>query len=341
MQVPIGYWLATRVRASAGTKMTLLYYDPRFLDHRTGAHPERPQRLEQIVAHLARTGLDRRCTTPAWQPVSDASLALVHSLEYAHELARFARAGGGHIETDTVVSAQSYDVARLAAGAAVDAVRRVAQGEDRNALCLVRPPGHHALVDSPMGFCLFNNIAVAAAVATRELELERVMVVDWDVHHGNGTQAMFWEDPQVAFLSIHRWPFYPGTGWKDETGTGDALGSTLNLPIEMGLPRKEYIRCFQDALERFASRFRPQLVLVSAGFDSHVEDPVGSLGLEIEDFEPLSDAVLDVADTHAEGRLVSVLEGGYNPGILAGCVEVHLRRLLERGGNAARGAAGV
>ncbi len=310
--------------------MTLLYYDPRFLDHRTGAHPERPQRLEQIVAHLSRTGLSDRCRAASWEPVSDASLRLVHSLDYARELARFAHAGGGHIETDTVVCAQSYDVARLAAGAAADAARRVVRGEDRNALCLVRPPGHHALVDSPMGFCLFNNVAVAAAVATRELGLNRVMVVDWDVHHGNGTQDMFWGDPQVAFLSIHRWPFYPGTGWKDETGTGDALGTKLNLPIEFGISRKEYIHCFCDELERFASRWKPELVLVSAGFDSHAQDPVGSLGLEIEDFEPLSEAVLNVADSYAGGRLVSVLEGGYNPGILAACVELHLRRLLDR-----------
>jgi acetoin utilization deacetylase AcuC-like enzyme len=172
---------------------------------------------------------------------------------------------------------------------------------------------------------------VAAAVATRELGLDRVLIVDWDVHHGNGTQDMFWEDPRVGFFSIHRWPFYPGTGWKDETGTGDALGSTLNLPIEFGLSRKDYIRCFADSLERFAARIRPQLVLVSAGFDSHAEDPVGSLGLEIEDFEPLTDAVVNVADTYADGRLVSVLEGGYNPGILAGCVEIHLRRLLGPG----------
>jgi acetoin utilization deacetylase AcuC-like enzyme len=310
--------------------MTLLYYDPRFLEHRTGAHPERPQRLEQIVAHLARTGIDKRCQSARWEPISDEDLNLVHSRAYASELAAFARNGGGHIEADTVVSPASYDVARLAAGAAVDAVTQVVRGNDRQALCLVRPPGHHALADSAMGFCLFNNIAIAAAAATHRLGLERVLVVDWDVHHGNGTQATFWEDPRVGFMSIHRWPFYPGTGWKDETGTGDALGTTLNLPIEFGMPRSEYVRGFRDELERFAARMKPQLVLVSAGFDSHTADPVGSLGLETEDFEPLSDAVLDVADAYAGGRLVSILEGGYNPGILAGCLEVHLRRLLVR-----------
>ena len=311
--------------------MTLLYYDRLFLEHRTGAHPERPQRLEQIVAHLARTALDKQCQHPPWQPVTDPTLALAHSPDYIRELAAFAGAGGGRIEADTVVSPRSYEVARLAAGAAADAVARVIQGEDRNALCLVRPPGHHALADSAMGFCLFNNIAVAAATATRELGLDRVLVVDWDVHHGNGTQAAFYEDSRVGFLSIHRWPFYPGTGWKDETGTGDALGTTLNLPIEFGMPRAEYLRVFCDEIDRFAARLRPQLVLVSAGFDSHAADPVGSLGLEIEDFEPLTDAVLDVADSYADGRLVSILEGGYNPGILAGCVEVHLKRMLARG----------
>ncbi|MBI2823348.1 MAG: histone deacetylase [Planctomycetia bacterium] len=310
--------------------MTLLYYDPSFLEHRTGAHPERPQRLEQIVAHLARLGLDKRCTSARWEPVSDAALARVHSLAYAAELADFAHAGGGRVEADTVMSSKSYDVARLAAGAVADAVTRVVRGDDRQALCLVRPPGHHALAGAAMGFCLFNNVAIGARVATGELGLNRVLVVDWDVHHGNGTQAAFWEDPRIGFLSIHRWPFYPGTGWKDETGTGDALGTKLNLPVEFGTPPAEYLRIFRDELQRFAARVRPELVLLSAGFDSHRDDPVGSLGLETEDFEPLTDAVLDVADSFAGGRLVSVLEGGYNTGILAGCVEAHLRRLLDR-----------
>ncbi len=309
--------------------MTLLYYDPLFLEHRTGTHPERPQRLVQIMSHLSRQGLDRRCQTPTWEPISDAALAHVHSPAYVAELAAFAQAGGGRIEEDTIVSPASYDVARLAAGAAADAVRRVVRGEDKQALCLVRPPGHHALANGAMGFCLLNNVAIAARVATRELGLNRVLVIDWDVHHGNGTQDTFWEDPNVGFFSIHRWPFYPGTGWRDETGTGDALGTTLNLPVEFGISRSEYLRTFADELDRFAERIKPELVLLSAGFDSHRDDPVGSLGLEVEDFQPLSDAVLAVADAHAGGRIVSILEGGYNAGILAACVEVHLARLLD------------
>ncbi len=181
-----------------------------------------------------------------------------------------------------------------------------------------------------MGFCLFNNVAIGARVATDEHKLSRVLIVDWDVHHGNGTQDAFWTDERVGFFSIHRWPFYPGTGDSDETGSGAGLGTTLNVPIEFGTARREYLAHFRATLENFADKLRPQLVLISAGFDSHRDDPVGSLGLEIEDFSELSRIVLDIADVHAGGRVVSVLEGGYNPGVLAGCVEVHLQELLAK-----------
>jgi acetoin utilization deacetylase AcuC-like enzyme len=204
----------------------------------------------------------------------------------------------------------------------------VLRGEAKNALCLVRPPGHHALQNSPMGFCLFNNVAVAARVATEEIKLDRVLIVDWDVHHGNATQDMFWTDEQVGFLSIHRYPFYPGTGAADESGGGAGLGSTLNLPIEFGTPVREYMSSLQSALEKFASRIRPQLVLISAGFDAHRLDPVGSLGLENDHFAELTQLVRAVADQHCAGRMVSTLEGGYNPPVLAECVELHLRELL-------------
>jgi acetoin utilization deacetylase AcuC-like enzyme len=308
--------------------MTLLYYSPRFLDHDTGDHPERPQRLVAIARELERTGLDRQCVRREWQPVSNERLARVHALGYADQLLAFERSGGGHVEADTVVRAGSVEVARLAAGAVCDAVERVIRGEDTQALCLVRPPGHHALYDSPMGFCLFNNIAIGARLAIDELALDRVLVIDWDVHHGNATQDTFYSDGQVGFFSIHRWPFYPGTGDADETGTGEGLGTTVNLPTAIGTPRSEYIASFRAAVERLADRLRPQLVLLSAGFDSHRDDPVGSLGLETEDFIELTRIVLDVAKVHAGGRIVSALEGGYNPSILAGCVELHLRELL-------------
>lgn len=311
--------------------MTLLYSDPRFLDHVTGAHPERPARLQQVTRHLERTGLDLQCARPDLRPATLAELERVHDAEYLAAVRQFADAGGGRIEEDTVVSPRSYEVAALAAGAAIDAVRRVVAGEDQTALCLVRPPGHHALRPSAMGFCLLNNIAIAARTALAELELNRVLVIDWDVHHGNGTQDEFYTDEQVGFFSIHRWPFYPGTGATDETGAGAGLGSTLNLPVEFGTSRTDYLARFRSSLESFADRLRPELVLLSAGFDSHRDDPVGSLGLETEDFIILTQIVQQVAATHAGGRLVSVLEGGYNPGILAGCIELHLTGLLGAG----------
>ena len=272
-----------------------------------------------------------QCSQPEFKPVSRQRLAQVHSPAYIDEIWAFAKSGGGYIEADTVVSPASYHVALMAAGSVCDAVERIVRGEDSQGLCLVRPPGHHAMVNHAMGFCLFNNVAVAARLAASSLGLDRVLIVDWDIHHGNGTQATFWEDPQVGFLSSHRWPFYPGTGAADETGGGRGLGFTCNLPIEYGTPRKDYLDTFAGNLEKFAAKIKPQLVLVSAGFDSHRLDPVGDLGLETEDFIPLTNMVLDVADAYAGGRLVSVLEGGYDPEILADCVEVHLAEMLKRG----------
>ena len=309
--------------------MTLLYYDRRFLDHETGSHPERPLRLIKVIDQLEQAGLMARCTRPSWPPVSMERLARVHDLAYAEAVADFARQGGGQIEADTLVSPASYEVALLAAGAVCDAVERVVDGEDRHALCLVRPPGHHALQSTAMGFCLFNNIAIAARLAVNELGLDRVLVVDWDVHHGNGTQDTFWRDEQVGFFSIHRWPFYPGTGRASETGAGPGLGATMNLPVKFGTSRRDYLDTFRSALEAFASHIKPQLVLISAGFDSHRTDPIGSLGLESEDFEALTTIVSGVANTFAGGKVVSVLEGGYNPQALAESVEVHLTTLFD------------
>ncbi|HEV3024110.1 MAG TPA: histone deacetylase, partial [Pirellulales bacterium] len=271
--------------------MTLLYSDPLFLKHETGRHPERAERLRRVTARLAETGLAALCRLPEWGPITIERLARVHEPGYAAQIAAFAERGGGHIEADTVVCPASHDVALRAAGAVCDAVLRVVAGEDCHALCLVRPPGHHALRAGAMGFCLFNNVALGARTAIVEARLDRVLVVDWDVHHGNGTQDAFWSDEQVGVFSIHRWPFYPGTGAADETGSGAGLGTTLNLPTAMGTSRKAYLDHFRGALEHFALRIRPQLVLISAGFDSHRLDPIGSLDLETEDFATLTQTV--------------------------------------------------
>lgn len=311
--------------------MVLLYSDPAFLRHETGDHPECADRLRHITAHLESSGLAAQCLRPTWERITPDRLALVHRPEYAAAVKSFAeRHPGRRIESDTVVSRDSYDVALLAAGAVCDAVERVVRGEEKRALCLVRPPGHHALPAGAMGFCLFNNIALGAALATQVLGLDRVLIVDWDVHHGNGTQDAFWEDERVGFYSIHRWPFYPGTGNADETGTGPGLGATVNVPIEMGVSRARYFDKLRLTLEHFAGKLRPNLVLISAGFDAHREDPVGSLGLDTEDFASLTTSVLDVAEAFAGGKVVSVLEGGYNPPRLAESVGLHLQGLIER-----------
>lgn len=312
--------------------MTLLYEDRRFLAHETGAHPERAARIRGLGERFAESGLDQKCRRVEWGELSRQRLSRVHSLAYADEVWAMAKSGGGDMDADTVVSPDSYGVALVAAGSVCDATERILKGEDSRALCLVRPPGHHALMNRAMGFCLFNNVAIGAVTAIDELEVDRVLIVDWDIHHGNGTQHTFWEEPRVGFLSIHRFPFYPGTGHEDETGGGRGAGTVMNLPVEFGIAREDYLAMFGDALERFADRIKPQLVFISAGFDTHREDPVGSLGLETEDFGTLTNMVLDIADTHASGRVISVLEGGYNPGVLAECLELHLTEMVKRDG---------
>jgi acetoin utilization deacetylase AcuC-like enzyme len=309
--------------------MTLLYSDPRFLDHATGKHPENSTRLTHITRRLDKSGLVDRCIRPAFGPISPERMTRVHEPAYVAEVAEFVGRGGGQLEADTVVGPKSYEVALLAAGAVADAVERVLRGEDTTALCLVRPPGHHARPATAMGFCLFDNVAIGARVAIDELDLDRVLIVDWEVHHGNGTQEIFWRDEQVGFFSVHRWPFYPGTGAADEIGGGDGLGTTLNLPLAFGTSRHEYIERFTESVTRLADGLHPQLVMISAGFDSHRTDPIGSLGLETEDFAELTRIVRDVAGAHAGGRIVSVLEGGYNPPVLAECVALHLEGLLK------------
>ena len=310
--------------------MTLLYTDPLFLRHDTGRHPERADRLRAISHQLQQAGLIARCTPGHYHPLDENVVKEIHAPDMVDRARDVSRGGGGWLEADTHVCPESFDVALAAAGACVAGVEAVLSGADRTALCLVRPPGHHATPHQSMGFCLFNNVALAAQHALKAHDLNRLLIVDWDVHHGNGTQDIFYTEPRVLFFSIHRFGhgFYPGTGARDETGQGRGLGLTRNEPVRYGTSRHDYQARFRNALEESADRIKPELVLLSAGFDAHRDDPIGSLGLETEDFEVLTREVLAVAKVHAGGRVVSCLEGGYDLAALAASVEAHLRQLL-------------
>src|SRR5262245_19441683 len=311
--------------------MTLLYTDPLFLQHDTGRHVETADRLRSITARLEKTGLVKKCTAGTYKPLTEEAVAKLHPAKQIQSVKQLAEHGGGRIDADTVVSPKSFTVALAAAGACTAAVDAVLKGTDHTALCLVRPPGHHATPTTSMGFCLFNNIALAAHHARTTHKLTRILIVDWDVHHGNGTQDIFYEDPEVMFFSIHRYGggFYPGTGAATETGRGKGAGFTLNTPIRFGTSRKDFLAAFARDLEKAADKIKPELVLLSAGFDAHMKDPIGSLGLEVEDFVTMSKAVLAVARTHCKGRFVSCLEGGYHLDALAESVQAHLEELLS------------
>lgn len=308
--------------------MTLLCYDDVFLKHDTGNHPETSKRLVATTQHLVELQLDQHCASSDWKSATVDQIARVHDADYVQRVREYAENGGGRMEADTVVSTDSFAAATKASGAVIHCVNEVAAGKDNTALCLVRPPGHHARPSQGMGFCLFNHIAVGAKHATETVQMDRVLVIDWDVHHGNGTQESFYDVENIGFLSIHRWPFYPGSGTAEETGRGAGIGMTRNVPVTFGTSRKAYREAFQSAIEAMAKQVKPQLILLSAGFDAHHQDPVGSLGLEVEDFTWMTQIVRGVAKQHCEGRLVSMLEGGYNIDVLPLCVEAHLRELL-------------
>ncbi len=289
----------------------LAYLSSEFENHHTGHHPECPERIARLQAELASTGWLERLTLAEWSPASMEQLKAVHGADYLHRLKSWCESNRGRIEVDTVVSHQSWDVARLAAGAACDAVERVMKGVELQAFCAVRPPGHHALPTGPMGFCLLNNVAIAARYAQR-IGATRVLIVDWDVHHGNGTQDAFWEDETVGFFSIHRHPFYPGSGLSDETGSGRGLGWTSNLPVPASISPKHFLSRMCSEVESFLSRVRPDLIIVSAGFDAHRADPIGGLTLEEEHFYEIGAWLAQLSKAECQGRVVSLLEGGYS-----------------------------
>ena len=307
--------------------MAEVYYDPLFLAHDPGDHPDSPDRLKAAVASLGQSPRFPAAGPRVCPRVDMRALYRLHDPTYVNHVEWFSARGGGTIATDTTLSSESYDAAVVAAGAAVDATERVVRGEFPSAFCAVRPPGHHATRSRAMGFCLFNNVAIAAAHAREALGVDRVLIVDWDAHHGNGTQAAFEEDPSVFFLSLHCWPDYPGTGAADERGEGAGRGATLNVELGEGTGPDEYLKKFDDALESGPADFRPQLVLVSAGFDGVEGDPTGGLRLVPGTYAELTRRLVALAKQCGHERVVSVLEGGYELKSLAECVRAHFDEL--------------
>lgn len=311
--------------------MTGLVTDPAALLHDTGpGHPECPQRVTAIIDRIEADGLLGRCVALASRPITDAELFRVHTPDYLRIVAEDVADGLVVLSTgDTAIKGEAtLDAARRAAGGLLLAVDAVCTGRVENAFAVVRPPGHHATPSKGMGFCLFNNVALAARHAQTTHGLERVLIVDWDVHHGNGTQETFYEDASVLFFDTHQSPLYPGSGHADETGRGAGEGFTINCPFPAGAGRREIVGAFRDRLVPAADRFRPQIVLVSAGFDSRVGDPLGRFTLTDADFAELTAIVREIADRHAGGRIVSTLEGGYALAGLASAAAAHVTALM-------------
>lgn len=284
--------------------------------------------MEFITEALDAAGLTARLLRVEPRPASEDELAAVHAREYLQRARQEIERGHRSLSTgDTDVSPRSWQVAIRAAGGVLNALDRVLHGHAKNAFCGVRPPGHHATPTRGMGFCIVNHIAVAARYAQKRYGAERVLIADWDVHHGNGTQDIFYGDDTVLFFSTHQAPWYPGTGAADERGEGKGIGATINRPLPAGAGRSEIYGAFRESMLPAADKFKPDLVLISAGFDSRADDPLGRFRLTDDDFRDLTRLMMDLADTHCGGRLVSVLEGGYNLTGLASAVTAHVATL--------------
>jgi acetoin utilization deacetylase AcuC-like enzyme len=311
---------------------TAVIHHPIYQKHDTGpGHPETPQRYTVVMDALrGDAGLWDSLAEITPEKAGKGLIQAAHTPRHFKLVENAFEEGLDRLDADTAISMQSFDASLFAAGGACRAVDAVMSGEARNAFVAARPPGHHATAERPMGFCLFNNVAVAARYAQNKYkEIERVAVVDWDVHHGNGTQGIFYGDPSVHFFSMHQYPWYPGTGSRGETGHGRGLGFTLNAPVKAQTKASEQKRIFESALQDISRSFRPDLIMISAGFDAHLTDPLGQLELEDRDFASMTRSVMQWADEACGGRIVSCLEGGYNLETLGQTVRSHVSQLAR------------
>jgi acetoin utilization deacetylase AcuC-like enzyme len=304
-------------------------YDPRYLDHLTGpSHPERPRRVEAVDQRVRESGLARDLVRLETRAAAVEWIREVHDFAYVARVQETCGRGDLIIDSmDTGISERSFEIALLAAGAGLVAADSVMNRDVEAVFASVRPPGHHALRDTAMGFCLFNSAAVVARYLQKEHGLEKIFILDWDVHHGNGTQAAFYDDPSVFYFSIHQFPFYPGTGAEGEAGEGAGEGFTLNAPMPAGCTDDQYRKAFDEKLVPALQSFSPDAVIISAGFDAHRDDPLAGMQLTEEGFAALTRTVLDTTAAICPGRLISLLEGGYDLHALAASAESHIRTL--------------
>jgi len=303
-------------------------YDPVYLKHETGSHPENAKRLEAVMAHLEETGRLEQLTPVNPRPATTEELNYVHQASYVSHIKDAALEGFGWLDADTIMSPDSYDAALYAAGGVIEATDAVISGKVNSAFALVRPPGHHATATAAMGFCLFNNIAIAARHALKKHKIEKVAIIDFDVHHGNGTQEAFDSDPQVLYISTHQYPHYPGSGTIYETGSGAAQGSKVNIPLPAGSGDDEYRQVFEQIIVPATKRFRPELILVSAGYDPHWADHLAMMEVSTTGFAGMVRTIKELADEFCDEKLVFTLEGGYNLKALAASVKATFDVLL-------------
>lgn len=318
----------------AKSKTGFVYHD-QYLLHDTGiGHPEKPDRLKAIVSHLQATGMWNNLQHLLIDSAPTEIIRLVHSSQHLKFIKdRCDQAGeSGSVfldQGDTPVSLNSYDVALLAVGGVTAAVDAVCSGVLTNAFCAVRPPGHHAETNTPMGFCLFNNVAIAARYAQEKFNVRSVAIIDWDVHHGNGSQEIFYNDPSVFFISLHQYPFYPGTGARSERGSGKGEGFNLNCPMKAGSNEADYLLAFKNEIVPVLNTYQPELILISAGFDAHQDDPLANINLTENSFGLFTEIIADLAAKFSDNKIVSILEGGYNLNALSKCVQKHLEILMK------------